>query len=812
MADFDFQPDAPEELDFRPDEPAAAEAPTEIKEPPTFLGELGAAAKGAGAGFITGAAAPVGLAPKLEQAFAETKKESPVAFGGAERAGQLASYLGLSRLGAKVAPQAVPGASALVPYLAREAPEAVGSAIEAGARTGSLADMLTAAGLSLATPAAIEGVSKVGKAVATKPLPEIVTRTLEKVPLASPITTGVRQAVGRTVQAAPVAAAVGAPVAGLAAAETPEELAASAIDIGRGVTGAARGAFGKLYERQAGPLPARGRRAEAEQLEGIRKPIEEADIGLTEARAGVRREVEEQDIQRALARSKIVDKTTRLEEQRKTAAAEEREAIDAQLASLRRKQDNTDTNAFRKFEDSANGDFIKAVQFQNKVKAQIEALASKPNPLAQRAAAKLAELQAAKEGALRSAQAEIAQLHGEAGGRVTDMASMANLLGVERPKEFDADLRQIYDRRVAFTEPKFTKLREYWEDPEGTLAKIAGERMAKIDAQIENVLKQVSQVGALQPEEVARLEKEALEAGVSKLSDEDHARIAARFGLTLRPDAFAQLRTADLRMKTERPRGQLGGLVLPSKDAQDAIEIEAKRRRLEGKKEGLAPERIEADVAAERGRQFDEQRRREMIESSMRETPSAAQFGLARAERAAGAARPQPVSTLRPPTEEERGLMDVQQAQARRRVEGLSGVVATPGEEAARKFDLSKVSPLQASLGLAAAEGARLDPRLSGKVTGGWLRGILSGSLTDPAQARTFLAQTADRSAYGDPAAAAQIIKAFEAALSRGAKNAATYRDRAIKTNIVRAALEAMRNDAEMRELMAQEMAAPASP
>jgi hypothetical protein len=164
-----------------------AEAPkSEDVEPISGLFEY---AKGAGAGLLTGAAAPVGLAPKLKETFEQTRKAAPIPFGVSERVGQLGSYALLSRLGAKVPAVAGlgPATAPALTYIARETPEAIGAAIEAGAKTRSLADMLEAAGISYAIPGVASGVAKAGKGIATTQLPEVVAGSMWSLaPLRSP--------------------------------------------------------------------------------------------------------------------------------------------------------------------------------------------------------------------------------------------------------------------------------------------------------------------------------------------------------------------------------------------------------------------------------------------------------------------------------------------------------------------------------------------------------------------------------------------------------------------------------------------------
>ena len=822
--------DLPEADEFGAEDLPAAPAPA---APDEDLGAL----SGLGRGLIDwtpgGKAALAGVeatfSPKtyeetrreVEERFAKTKEAQPIRYG----VGQFASMLGVGRIAGKLGEAALRTA---VPVVAEAAPVALtnlqkagrylleqagqapvnyAQAREAGATPG---EALTAAGVGAAVPAVARGFERGGAGLATKTAEAvkdsgIATRALSMVP----------RVTGRAIQAAPTAALVAAPLAGAVTAESPAEATTSSLATLLGGVGLTSATAGKTFQTLRKPLAGRIARAETQVLEkGVRSPVAAAREVLTSAELAQAREVENASVQATKDRlgieRKIQDLRENLAQKSSKASVEERIRLQRDLDAAQEKATELAAQEVAVKEKMANDDLFTAIKLANKTEAraaQLEALGGREDS---KLASDLRKLEADKEGIERKVRAGIAQRHGEVFGRLLDIDRADEVLAstIERrqalPPEWMDMLSGLQATRKEWTEPTFAVIREYQADPKGYVRREVQKALADIEAKQANLLKRAEARVAAAPNFKEMAQAEAQRAEVSQLTPEQHAALAKRFGLQLSDNDLAL--PYSLEFKTERPKGRYiaadtrlpaGRGVTPAYEQQVAKIADLEQRLAQARGTAVSPE-LERELAVERAKL--ERRQAEDVAAERRAVPSAATEAQRRATAGLEAAGPQPVRDFVPATPDEQRQVDLAMEQGQRTVEGLEPGVRIPGEKAERP--LANVGPVAATLGLLASEGARFNPNTL-KVSGGWLRGVLANKLTDPANAREFLSTIDSGKEYRDAAAANVLLKRFDEVLRQGFEGSEKWRKLAEKTGVVSTMLQAIREDARVRDAMA---------
>jgi len=813
---------------------AKTTAPTSAPAPKEEPGVLAGFGRGLISTFPGGKAAVAGieaaLGPKsyeetrqeVEERFAKTKEGAPISFG----TGQFASMLGGGRIAGKLGETAVraavPAVEAAAPvaltslqkagrYLleqAGQAPVIYAQAREAGATPG---EALTAAGVGAAVPAVARGFEVGGAGLAAKTAEAvkdsgIATRALSMVP----------RAAGRAIQAVPTAALVAAPLVGAVTAENPAEATTSSLATLLGAGGLTAATAGKAFETLRKPLAGRAARAETQVLEkGVRAPVAAAREILTSAEMAQAREVENASIKATKDRlgieRKIEDLRENLAQKSSKASAEERVRLQREINAGREKVTELAAKEIAAKEAEANADFHKAVKLANKTEAratQLEALGGREDA---KLASDLRKLEAEKEGIERKVRAGIAQRHGEVFGRLLDIDRADEVLAsaVEKrqplPPEWVGMLSGLQATRKEWTEPTFKVIREYQADPQGYVRREMQKALAEIEAKQAALLKRAESRVASAPNYRELAQAEAQRAQYSQLTPEQHAALAKRFGLQLSDEDLAK--PYSLEFRTEQPRGRFiaadtrlpaGRGVTPAYEQQVAKIADLEQRLAQARGTTVAPE-LERELAVERAKL--ERRQAEDVAAEHRVVPTAATEAQRRATAGLEAAGPQPVRDFVPATPEEQRQVELALEQGRRTVEGLEPGVRVPGEKAERP--LANVGPVAATLGLLASEGARFNPNTL-KVSGGWLRGVLANKLTDPANAREFLSTVEMGKEYRDAAAANVLLKRFDEVLRQGFEGSEKWRKLAEKTGPVAAMLQAIREDAKVRDAMAK--------
>lgn len=826
--------DLPEADEFGAEDLPAAPAPAAtVAEEPGIIEGLG---RGLIAGFPGGKAAVAGiesaLGPKtyeesrreVEERFAKTKEGSPVSFG----TGQFGSLLGGGRiagkLGEAVLRTAVPVVAEAAPvaltnlqkagrYLleqAGQAPVNYAQAREAGATPG---ESLAAAGVGAAIPAVARGFERGGAGLATKTAEAVkdsgvATRALSMVP----------RVTGRALQATPTAALVAAPLAGALTAESPAEATTSSLATLLGAGGATAASLGKGFETLRKPLAGRIARAETQVLEkGVRAPVAAAQQVLTSAETAQAREVEAASIRtikdRMGVERKIEDLRESLARKGDQVAVKERMQLQRQIEQAQEQLPEFAAKEVAARENRANKDLFTAIKLANKTEAraaQLEALGGREDA---KLASDLRKLEAEKGDIEASVRARIAQKHGEVFGRLTDIdrgnemvQRLEQAVLEQRPldPEFQDMFKYLLGKRKEWTEPAFAVIREYMADPQGYVRSEVQKALASVEGRQSALLNQAEARVASAPNYREMAQAEAQRAQVSQLTPEQHAALAKRFGLQLSDVDLAM--PYSLVFETERPVGRfvaadtripVGRGVTPAYEQQVAKIADLEQRLAQARGTAISPE-LERELAVERAKL--ERRQAEDVAAERRAVPSAATEAQRRAAASLEAAGPQPVRDFVPATPDEQRQVDLAMEQGRRAVEGLEPGVRVPGEKAERP--LGNVGPVAATLGLLASEGARFNPNTL-KVSGGWLRGVLANKLTDPANAREFLSTVEMGKEYRDAAGASVLLKRFDEVLRQGFEGSEKWRKLAEKTGVVSTMLQAIREDARVRDAMA---------
>ena len=848
--EFDALPEAPaaptpaaktldEEFDALPEAPAMApSAAPVVEEEPGIIEGLG---RGLIAGFPGGKAAVAGLesafSPKtyeesrqeVEKRFAKTKEGAPVSFG----TGQFGSLLGGGRIAGKLgeavlrttipvvaeaAPVALTNLQKAGRYLleqAGQAPVNYAQAREAGATPG---ESLAAAGVGAAVPAVARGFERGGARLATKTAEAvkdsgIATRALSMVP----------RIAGRALQATPTAALVAAPLAGALTAESPAEATTASLTTLLGASGATAASLGKGFETLRKPLAGRIARAETQVLEkGVRAPVSSAQQVLTSAEMAQARDVESASIQamkdRMGVERKIEDLRESLARKGDQVAVKERMQLQRQIEQEQGKLPELAAKEVAVREKRANNDLFKAVKLANKTEArvaQLEALGGREDA---KLASSLRKLEAEKGDVEASVRARIAQKHGEVFGRLTDIDRGNEMVQrieqsvlEQRPldPEFQDMFKYLLEKRKEWTEPAFAVIREYMADPQGYVQSEVQKALAGVEGKQADLLKRAEARVASAPNYREMAQAEAQRAQVSQLTPEQHAALAKRFGLQLSDNDLAI--PYSLVFETERPVGRfvaadtrlpVGQGVTPAFQQQIARIVDLEKRLAEARGTAVSPE-LERELAIERAKL--ERRKSEDVLAERRAVPSAATEAQRKAAAGLEAAGPQSVWDFVPASPEEQRQVELALQQGQRVVEGLEPSVRILGEKAERP--LANVGPVAATLGLLASEGARFNPNTL-KVSGGWLRGVLANKMTDPANAREFLSTVEMGKEYRDAAAANVLLKRFDEVLRQGFEGSEKWRKLAEKTGLLSTMLQAIREDARVRDSMAN-VAAP---
>jgi hypothetical protein len=759
---------------------------------------------------------------EVEQRFAKTKEAQPIQYG----VGQFASLLGVGRLAGKLgegvlrvaapavteaAPVALSGLQKAGRYLleqAGQAPVSYAQAREAGATPG---EALTAAGVGAAIPAVARGFELGGAGLAGKTAEAVKDSNVLVKGLSMPV-----RAAGRAIQAAPTAALVAAPLAGALTAESPADKTTQALTTLLGAGGVTAAGLGKTFQTLRKPLAARAARAETQVLEKeVRAPVAAAREALTSAEMAQAREVESASIQamkdRMGVERKIEDLRESLARKGDQVAVKERMQLQRQIEQEQSRLPELAAEEVAVREKRANNDLFKAVKLANKTEdraAQLEALGGREDA---RLAADLRKLEAEKGDIEASVRARIAQKHGEVFGRLLDIDRADEVLAstvAERrplPPEWIDMLAGLKETREKWTEPAFAVIREYQADPQGYVRSEVQKALAGVEGKQADLLKRAEARVASAPNYREMAQAEAQRAQVSQLTPEQHAALAKRFGLQLSDNDLAI--PYSLVFETERPVGRfiaadtrlpVGRVgVTPAYEQQIAKIADIEKRLAEARGTAVSPE-LERELAVERAKL--ERRQAEDVAIERRAVPSAATEAQRKAAAGLEAAGPQGVRDFVPATPEEQRQVELALQQGQRVVEGLEPGVRIPGEKAERP--LANVGPVAATLGLLASEGARFNPNTL-KVSGGWLRGVLANKLTDPANAREFLSTVEMGKEYRDAAAANVLLKRFDEVLRQGFEGSEKWRKLAEKTGLVSSMLQAIREDARVRDAMA---------
>ncbi len=852
--EFDALPDAPaakslnDEFDALPDVATASPAPaapapaapapvpapvaaTPAAAPEEQPGTLAGLGRGLIAGFpgaTTLLSAIEAIGPKtrqealrdIEARFAKTKEAEPVAYGAGQFGGMVGGAVaggGLARsIGSKLAPALFAPAAELTPLQQAgkfaitesvQAPLTYTQAREAGASPG---EALLTAGAGAALPAVARGVEKTGASLAAKTAGAVKDSGLVMKALSMPV-----RAAGRAVQAAPTAALVGLPLASAISAESPAEATTAALTTALGAGGVTAAGLGKTFQTLRKPLSGRAARAETQVLEKqVRAPVAAAREALTAAETAQAREVEAASIKakkdRMQVERKIEDLRESLARKGDQVAVKERMQIQRQIEQEQARLPELAAKEVALKEKTANDDFFTAVKIANKTEAraaQLEALGGREDA---RLASQLRKLESEKGDIEASVRARIAQKHGEVFGRLLDIDRADEVLAstvAQRqplPPEWIDMLAGLKATREEWTGPAFAVIREYQADPKGYVRREVQKALAGVEEKQAALLRQAEARVASAPNYRELAQAEAQRAQVSQLTPEQHAELAKRFGLQLSDEDLAM--PYSLVYKSERPMGRFiaadtrlpaGRGVTPAYEQQLAKIATLEQRLAEARGTAVSPE-LERELAVERAKL--ERRQAEDVAVERRVVPSAATEAQRKAAAGLEAAGPQGVRDFVPATPEEQRQVELALQQGQRVVEGLEPGVRIPGEKAERP--LANVGPVAATLGLLASEGARFNPNTL-KVSGGWLRGVLANKLTDPANAREFLSTVEMGKEYRDAAAANVLLKRFDEVLRQGFEGSERWRKVAEKTGLVSSMLQAIREDARVRDAMA---------
>jgi hypothetical protein len=821
------------------DETPAPAAPTSVaaapatapKEEPGTIAGLGRGLIAGFPGATTLLSAIEAIGPKtrqealrdIETRFAKTKEAEPIAYGtgqfggivgGAVAGGKLASGIGgrlapvLFAPAAELTPLQQAGKFAITESV--QAPLTYTQAREAGATPG---EALLAAGAGAVLPQASRGLEKAGGGLARTTAEAVKDSGLVTKALSVPV-----RAVGRAAQVAPTAAMVGLPLAGAISAESPAEFTTAALTTALGAAGAGAAGLGKTFQTLRKPLAGRAARAETQVLEKeVRAPVAAAREALTSAEMAQAREVESASIQamkdRMGVERKIEDLRESLARKGDQVAVKERMQLQRQIEQEQSRLPELAAKEVAVREKRANNDLFKAVKLANKTEdraAQLEALGGREDA---KLASDLRKLEAEKGDIEASVRARIAQKHGEVFGRLTDIDRGNEMVQrieqsvlEQRPldPEFQDMFKYLLGKRKEWTEPAFAVIREYMADPQGYVRREIEKALAGVEGKQAALLNRAEARVAAAPNYRELAQAEAQRSQVSQLTPEQHAALAKRFGLQLSDNDLAL--PYSLVFETERPLGRFitpdtrlpaGRGVTPAYEQQVAKIADLEKRLAEARGTAVSPE-LERELAVERAKL--ERRQAEDVAAERRVVPSAATEAQRKATAGLEAAGPQGVRDFVPATPEEQRQVELALQQGQRVVEGLEPGVRIPGEKAERP--LANVGPVAATLGLLASEGARFNPNTL-KVSGGWLRGVLANKLTDPANAREFLSTVEMGKEYRDAAAANVLLKRFDEVLRQGFEGSERWRKLAEKTGLVSSMLQAIREDARVRDAMA---------
>jgi hypothetical protein len=688
-----------------------------------------------------------------------------------------------------------------------QAPLTYTQARETGASPGAA---LLTAGAGAVLPQASRGLEKAGAGLATKTAQAVKDRNLALRALSL-----APRAVGRAAQAAPTAAMVGLPLAGAVSAENPADFTTMALTTALGAGGVGAAGLGKTFQTLRKPLGGRIARTEAQVLEKeVRAPVATAREVLTSAEMAQAREVEAASIKatkdRMRVEREIEDLRESLARKGDRNAAKERMQLQRQIEQAQEQLPELAAKEVAEKENRANKDLFRAIKLANKTEAraaQLEALGGREDA---RLAADLRKLEAEKGDIEASVRARIAQKHGEVFGRLLDIDRADEVLAstvAERrplPPEWLDMLAGLKETREKWTEPAFAVIREYQADPEGYVRREIEKALAGVEGRQAALLNRAEARVAAAPNYRELAQAEAQRSQVSQLTPEQHAALAKRFGLQLSDNDLAL--PYSLVFETERPLGRFitpdtrlpaGRGVTPAYEQQVAKIADLEKRLAEARGTAVSPE-LERELAVERAKL--ERRQAEDVAAERRVVPSAATEAQRKATAGLEAAGPQGVRDFVPATPEEQRQVELALQQGQRVVEGLEPGVRIPGEKAERP--LANVGPVAATLGLLASEGARFNPNTL-KVSGGWLRGVLANKLTDPANAREFLSTVEMGKEYRDAAAANVLLKRFDEVLRQGFEGSEKWRKLAEKTGLVSSMLQAIREDARVRDAMA---------
>jgi hypothetical protein len=756
----------------------------------------------------------------IETRFAKTKEAEPIAYGtgqfggivgGAVAGGKLASGVGGRLAPALFAPAAeltpLQQAGKFVITESVQAPLTYTQAREAGATPG---EALLAAGAGAVLPQASRGLEKAGGGLARTTAEAVKDSGLVTKALSMPV-----RAAGRAAQVAPTAAMVGLPLAGAIQAESPAEFTTAALTTALGAGGVGAAGLGKTFQTLRKPLAGRAARAETQVLEKqVRAPVAAAREALTSAEMAAAREVEAAGIQATKDRMRVDRKIEDLRESlaRKgdQVAVKERMQLQRQIEQAQEQLPELAAKEVALKEKTANDDFFTAVKLANKTEAraaQLEALGGREDA---RLASQLRKLEAEKGDIEASVRARIAQKHGEVFGRLLDIDRADEVLAstvAQRqplPPEWIDMLAGLKATREEWTETAFAVIREYQADPKGYVRREVQKALAGVEDKQAALLRQAEARVASAPNYREMAQAEAQRAQVSQLTPEQHAALAKRFGLQLSDNDLAI--PYSLVYKSKRPVGRfvaadtrlpVGRGVTPAYEQQIAKVADLEKRLAEARGTTVSPE-LERELAVERAKL--ERRQAEDVAAERRTVPSAATEAQRKAAAGLEAAGPQGVQDFVPASPEEQRQVELALRQGQRVVEGLEPGVRIPGEKAERP--IANVGPVAATLGLLASEGARFNPNTL-KVSGGWLRGVLANKLTDPANAREFLSTVEMGKEYRDAAAANVLLKRFDEVLRQGFDGSEKWRKLSEKTGLVSSMLQAIREDARVRDAMA---------
>lgn len=584
--------------------------------------------------------------------------------------------------------------------------------------------------------------------------------------------------------------------------------------LGLGAAGTVGGLARAGLSRLQAPLPGKRERAVVQTLEGkVRAPTREAAEKVASAELSVAREAENEV---RTARKDRVDTERRLEDLQgrlQKASAAERSTLEGQIAKARTSVDEAAYKELGATQKRANSDFHKAVGDAHKINVRAEQLAALGTREDAALAKKLRELDEQIAGAEASVRGEIANLHGTAFGRLLDIDRADETLAPyinsrsPLPQKWVDMLVSLKGTREKWTEPVLAPVKRYIDNPDQYIAEEIAKKTAAIRDEQRKLIALADRRVASAPnyKEIAAQEAAANEK--ANLTPEQIQDIAGRFGLRLSDEAMAGIaeRGYSLRYQTERPTADLQIATMraprpgePSRAIGEPFDVARAQQRVRELENQLrtAPvessRAIEEQLAAERAKM----ERRAAEDAVLRGSalPSAAEEGLRRAQAAQATAGPRAAEDFVPATPEEQASVERALQRGRRVVEGLEPEVRIPGEVPERP--LEGLGLPSAVLGLLASKGARFNPNTL-KATGGWLRSILN--VSDPAQAREFLATLERGERFADPATAAVLLGRFDEILKSNIQSAAKWRNVAEKTNLTNAMLQAIAQDPEVR-------------